>query len=370
MRVTQNMMYRDAIRWTAIQTERLSDATIISASGKEVNKPSDDPSAAGRILTDRATISAYAQYLANIDQANTWIETGSETLTALSDLLESAGDILSNMTTDSSSTDSYLEQLESIYDQIIGLADSQLDSNYIFSGDKTNTIPFADTVDVSGGTAADVVFALADDAATVTIDITDAAGDVVRTLTASGCSEGSNSIAWDGCDGSGNLLSDGSYSFTVTASDSAGDAVASYAAYRGDDGGKTVIIGENSSVTLNNNGGSIFSESLSIVSQAITALKNDSDVSALSSELTDSMTEEIDKITVEQVALANAQTRMETASTRLDNLTLAVENEISTIETGSTAEAAVVLSAQETAYEVTLEAVSKILDLSTLDEYI
>ena len=87
MRVTQNMMYRNAISWTAKQADKLNDAETISASGKEVNKPSDDPGAAGQILADRTTISKYAQYLSNIDQADTWIETSSETLTATSDLM-------------------------------------------------------------------------------------------------------------------------------------------------------------------------------------------------------------------------------------------------------------------------------------------
>jgi flagellin-like hook-associated protein FlgL len=371
VRVTQNMMYRDAINWTAKQAEKLNSATVISASGKQINRPSDDPSAAGKIIGDRTTISAYTQSIANIDQANTWIETSSETLTAVNDLLSSAEDIIQGMASDSSyTTDSALEQLESIYDQVVDLANTTLSSRYMFSGSNVNTIPFADEVDISDGTAADIVFALAGDASDVTIEITDADGNIVRTLTVSDCSEGTNKITWNGCDDDGNLLSDGSYDFTVMATDTGGDAVAEYAAYRGDDGGKTVIIGENSTVTLNNNGGAIFSETLSVLSQAITALKNSSDVSDLASELVDSLEEEIKDIKVEQITLSNIQSQLETADTRLDSLTSTVENEISTIETGSTEEAAVKLSAQETAYEVTLKAVSNVLTMPKLSDYI
>lgn len=371
MRVTQNMMYRNAIGWTEKQLDKLNDAEIISASGKEVNKPSDNPGAAGKILADRTTISAYAQYMSNIDQANIWIETSSETLTAVSDLMESAKDIIQDMASGGSyTTDSAREQLESIYDQMVDLANTTLNAGYMFSGSNTNTVPFADEVEISAGTAADVVFALAADASDVTIEITDAAGNVVHTLTASDCSEGTNEITWDGCDEDGHLLADGCYDFTVTATDSSGDAVAGYAAYRGNTGGKEVIIGKNSTATLDNNGGALFSSTLNILSQAITALKHADDSSTLADGLVDSLKEEIERITVEQVTLSNVQSQLETADTRLDNLTTTVNNEISTIETGSTAEAAVKLSAQETTYEVTLKAVSNILTMPKLSNYL
>ena len=371
MRVTQNMMYRNAMSWTAKQAEKLSDAEIISASGKEVNKPSDRPDAAGQILADRTTVSKYAQYLSNIDQANTWIETSSETLTATSDLMNTAEDILVDLANDSSYTSEMaLEQLESIYDQVVDLSSASLNSNYIFSGSNTSTPPFTDTVEISGGTAAGVVFALADNAANVTVTITDVSGSVVRTLTTSGCTAGTNTMTWDGLDTGGTLLADGKYDFTVTATDSSGDDVASYAAYRGNTGGKTVVAGENSTVTLNNNGGAIFSNTLKILSQVITALKSSSDPATVAEGLVDSLDAEIDGITLEQVKLSNVQSQMETVGTRLDNLTTTVNDEISTIEKGSTAEAAINLTTQETTYEVTLKAVSNILTMPKLSDYI
>ena len=240
----------------------------------------------------------------------------------------------------------------------------------MFSGSNTDTAPFSDTVEISSGTAAGVVFALADNASNATIEITDASGTVVRTLTASSCSEGTNTITWDGKDSGGTLLADGSYDFTVTATDSSGDAVAEYAAYRGNTGGKTVIVGENSTATLDNNGGTIFGNTLKILSQAITALKNSTDTSTLADSLVSSLEDEIDGITVEQVTLSNVQSQLETSGTRLDNLTTTTNNDISTIETGDTATAAVKLSAQQTTYEVTLKAVSEILTLPKLSDYI
>jgi flagellin-like hook-associated protein FlgL len=371
MRVTQNMMITNAIHWMLKQTEKMNDISTVVAAGKQVNRPSDDPDAAGRILKDRTTLSKYAKYIANISETDTWIETSNATLESINSLLETAQDIIgSEGCQDSGNADIYLEQLEGIYDQIIDLANTKLNSTYLYGGDKSTTAPYADEVGISDGTASDVVFALAGGASEVTIKITDLAGEVVRTLTVtSGGTEGTNAVAWDGLDDDGDPLADGTYEFTVSATDSAGEAVAAYAAYRGDAGGKEILIGGKSVAALNNDG-SIFSDALSSLSQAIATLKNSTYTDDLASELGDSIEEAMKRITAEQVTLANVTSQLEISTERLDRLTLALESEISTLEVGDTEEAAIKLEAQTTAREVTLEAVANVLKMSKLSDYV
>jgi flagellar hook-associated protein 3 len=372
MRVTQNMMVNDAIKWIAKQTKELNDASIIVASGKQINKPSDDPAATKQILTDRTTLSSYAQYLSNIDQANTWVEADNETLEAVGDLIQEAEDIVADLdAADDDTAASYLEQLGTIYEQVLAYANTKFSGDYMYSGDLTDSIPFVDEVVISDGEPANVVFALAEDAENVTIEITDASGTVVRTLTASsGGSEGDNTLAWNGLDDDGNLLSDGVYDFTVSATDTDGTAVASYPAYRGNTGGKEVIVGDNTTVKLNRNGGALFSQALSALQQAITALENGSCDDGTISAVGDSLTEASDDVMAEQVTLANVTSVLDISETRWDNLTTIVESNLSDVETGSTEEAAVKLQAQETAYEVTLETIASMLKMSKLSDYI
>lgn len=59
--------------------------------------------------------------------------------------------------------------------------------------------------------------------ATVTISISDEAGNVVRTKTLESQAGGEYEVAWDGLDNSGKKVSDGSYTFKVTATDSSGN---------------------------------------------------------------------------------------------------------------------------------------------------
>lgn len=368
MRITQSMMINNMIYWTSKQAEKLYEIQTEVAAGKQINKPSDDPAAVDQILVDRSTISAYGQYESNISQALIWIEASETTLEAIDTLAQSAQDYITDQTI---TQESAHDQLEYIYQQILDYAGAQFGSSYLYSGNQSGTVPFSDDVFVSGGTAADIVYALAEDASDVSIEITNSTGDIVRTVTVPGGGiEGTNTGSWDGCDDGGNPLGDGEYDFTVTALDSAGDAVAAYAAYRGDYGGKQVIIGEGSSITLNNDGDSLFSELLKALSQAITALEDANYDADLMSQLGAAVGDAIDQITAERVVLSNSASHLETTSNRLDRLTMAVEERISDVEVGSTEEAAIKLQAQETTYAVTLEAAAAVLKLSKLSDYI
>lgn len=72
---------------------------------------------------------------------------------------------------------------------------------------------------------ATVAYTLDGAAASVKVTITDAAGKVIRTLTGSGQSAGDQTLTWDGKDQNGLAVSQGTYGFTVSATNSQGGAV-------------------------------------------------------------------------------------------------------------------------------------------------
>ena len=90
MRVTQSMMVSNMSYWVAQQAEKLQDAQTAVGSGKKINKPSDDPAAAGQIQSDRVSLSQYSQYESNIAQAKTWIDASSATLNTVYSTLQNA----------------------------------------------------------------------------------------------------------------------------------------------------------------------------------------------------------------------------------------------------------------------------------------
>lgn len=74
-------------------------------------------------------------------------------------------------------------------------------------------------VEVKNGSASAVTFDLASNANSVSIQVEDSNGNVVRTINSGARNSGSQSITWDGKDDNGKTLSDGLYKYSVTAKD-------------------------------------------------------------------------------------------------------------------------------------------------------
>jgi flagellar hook-associated protein 3 len=369
MRVTNKMMIDNTKYWISKQAEKLNEVETTSASGKQVNKPSDDPEAAAKILEYRAAIAKYSQYNSNTTEADTWIEMSEETLDSVDSFLDQVSTIADSYTSaDSDAQKSYIETLANIYTQIMNLANTKCSSDYMYAGNELDSKPFSNEISLSSGNV-DIGYYLTSDASNVTLTIYNSSGSQAGTHTISGGGiSGSNTISWDGSLDDGTTLSDGDYTFTVSASGSFANPVAA-SCYQGDNSGsKTIIYGEGSTAALNCNGGEIFSEALSAITRLTISLESGTtaDVSAATASLTAAKS----KIKSERIALSNVYSQLEISSDRLDKLSELVKEKLSTVETGDTNKAAVELSAQETAYETTVSVASKILNLPKLSDYI
>jgi len=88
-------------------------------------------------------------------------------------------------------------------------------------------------VDLKSGTPATINFTLEKSADQVTVSVLDAAGAVVKTLSAGAKGAGTGNVSWDGTDNAGAQLASGAYSFSVSAKDASGNAVAGMGLVRG-----------------------------------------------------------------------------------------------------------------------------------------
>lgn len=80
-------------------------------------------------------------------------------------------------------------------------------------------------VALTSGTPSTLNFTLPSAATGVTVQIKDANGNVVRTLTQGATATGAGSIAWDGKDDNNNTLASGTYTFSVSGTDASGQAI-------------------------------------------------------------------------------------------------------------------------------------------------
>ena len=144
MRVTNNTMIHSIVRYLTRQNEALFDRQNIIASGKKINKPSDDPLGMGRVFDYRQTIASIEQYQTNIQRGKTRLDVVEANLDLVDDLLEVVRAIAQDETGGTTeSRQRAAESLKDVYDQILDQANSKFNDNYLFSGYQTKTAPFS-----------------------------------------------------------------------------------------------------------------------------------------------------------------------------------------------------------------------------------
>ncbi len=146
MRVTQNITTSNFISYINQHAENLLKTQQQIASQKRINKSSDDPIGMGQVLGYRTNLALTDQYQENIQQGKTRLEFNEITLDLASDLVKTARGLAANYSGSNLSAaerQSVALQVKDLYDQVMQMANSKFNGNYIFSGHATNTAPFS-----------------------------------------------------------------------------------------------------------------------------------------------------------------------------------------------------------------------------------
>lgn len=115
------------------------------SSGKNIAKPSDDPSSVINSLGLRASLYQIEQYQRSIKRGESLLDLSESALSQMIQLVERAQEIAIQMANDSqnSNTRAYTAtEVSHLLDQAISLGNTKLGGVYIFSGYKNNTAPF------------------------------------------------------------------------------------------------------------------------------------------------------------------------------------------------------------------------------------
>lgn len=159
MRVSNQMM-ADSIKNNLFrQAEQLFRIQERIVSGKRINRASDDPIGIGEALNYRKTIASLEQYQDNISKAKLHIDTTEQVLDTVTRLLTEAKDIASDPNVEM--RDTFAEQVSTIRQQVLQMANSQINGSYIFAGDLSDTPPF-DNAGVYAGDSGDKSFLIGD----------------------------------------------------------------------------------------------------------------------------------------------------------------------------------------------------------------
>lgn len=155
MRVTQNIIYSSQVNGMSGVLNKLYESSLQNSSGLRINKPSDDPLGAGRVVQSKTTLSQMNLYQDNISTASGW-------LSACDSILSSEGSVVTLLTrlselAEQGASGTYTAEnrkeismeLRQLYEQMMTVANSSFGGSYLFSGQKTDTQAYGAALGVS-----------------------------------------------------------------------------------------------------------------------------------------------------------------------------------------------------------------------------
>lgn len=128
-----------------------------AATQKRVNKPSDDPIGASRILEARTQLAGLKQYQRNLLSAKEFVEYSEQSLGQMTDLLIRAKELAIQQSSDGASGPDTRRmvamEIDQIYEQTVNIANRRFGDRYLFGGYKTEQTPFDMTGEYFGDDA-------------------------------------------------------------------------------------------------------------------------------------------------------------------------------------------------------------------------
>ena len=155
MRVNPDM-YSVILNGLQTNAQQENQALQEVASGQKLNSLSDDPAAAASLVNLRMQSSSDTQYLQNISSLTGSLNVADSALSSVVEALttaQSVGVEGTNPTLNASNRQALAQQIQGIQQEVIGLANSSYNGEYLFSGTAATTQPYvADPSSPSGVT--------------------------------------------------------------------------------------------------------------------------------------------------------------------------------------------------------------------------
>lgn len=126
--------------------DRAQRATQEITSGLRVNVPSDDPDQVSNILTIHANLDRVSQIGRNLSRVQSETDIAERALSNAVTVLESINTLGTQAATGTQTADTRLaiaDQVESLFGQLVQLANTSQEGRYIFHGDNDQTAPYS-----------------------------------------------------------------------------------------------------------------------------------------------------------------------------------------------------------------------------------
>lgn len=146
MRVTWNSMLDNMLAGMSGAAGNVQKYQTQLATGKRVNKPSDDPAAVIRILALRSGIRRAEGYLTSMAQAQEWLTVTEAGLSRGAAIVAQAKECAQRGASDvltQAGRDTIARELDELLSELLGVSNTRHVDRYVFAGARNNAAPFA-----------------------------------------------------------------------------------------------------------------------------------------------------------------------------------------------------------------------------------
>lgn len=145
MRITNNMLSSQLLLNLNRNAQQMNNTQTQLATGRKINKPSDDPVGITYSLRYRAELSSNEQYQKNVDSAVSWLDFNDTVMNQAGSVVQRLRELTvqaSTGTNPQSALDSINEEVKQLKEQLIDISNSKLNGKYIFNGETYDVKPY------------------------------------------------------------------------------------------------------------------------------------------------------------------------------------------------------------------------------------
>jgi len=154
-----NSIYNNTLFALSRHTEALFILQEQATTGSRINRPSDDPSAAAGVLNLQSENKVFENYLKTLAEAVSTLNVSSSVLQQMTSALNQAKTSITQVTSgtyDDESRQRTAEAIDNTLEQLVQLANTKNNGQYLFGGSDTDSAPFV--VERSDGKIASVTY--------------------------------------------------------------------------------------------------------------------------------------------------------------------------------------------------------------------
>ncbi len=147
VRITQSLLSDRTLFNLQNNINRVARLQDQLATGRRVNRPSDDPIDFPLSLSHRTTINLGQSHLRNINNARSNLDLSEASLNSLTEVLQNVRQLAvqgANETNDAEARLAISDQIKELFGEVVNLANSNFNGRYIFGGSSTTNQPFVD----------------------------------------------------------------------------------------------------------------------------------------------------------------------------------------------------------------------------------